>query len=107
MSAALETLLEGRGLRSAALYSEQGEVLASAGDEQGTAGLLTPARAIVQTLEHTLKAEGWTELLLDLEGGPVLLTPGQSGQVLAVAFDDLSSLGRVRLGVRRALENLS
>ncbi|ADY25977.1 Roadblock/LC7 family protein [Deinococcus proteolyticus MRP] len=107
MSAALNTLLEGRGVRSAVLYGAQGEVLGSAGGEDATAGLLTPARAIVQTLEQTLGAQGWNDLLLDLDTGPVLLTPGQDGQVLAVAFDDLSSLGRVRLSVRRALESLA
>lgn len=106
MSAALQALLEGRGVRSAVLYSEQGEVLASAGDEAATAGLLTPARAIVQTLEQTLGAQGWNDLLLDLDTGPVLLSPGEGGRVLAVTFDDLSSLGRVRLGVKRALNEL-
>ncbi|MDO4263505.1 MAG: roadblock/LC7 domain-containing protein [Deinococcus sp.] len=107
MSASLDLLIEGRGVRSAVLYGPQAEVLDMAGGEEATAGLLTPARAIVQTLEQTLGTQGWSDLLLDLEAGPVLLTPGQDGQVLAVAFDELSSLGRVRLGVRRALGELA
>ncbi len=103
----LEALLEGRGIRAAVLYDEGGEVLDSAGGEEATAGLLTPALATLQTLEKTLGADGWNDLLLDLESGPVLLTPAPfGGQVLAVAFSDLSSLGRVRLGVRRALTDL-
>lgn len=106
MSNPLETLVEGRGIHAAVLYGEGGEVLLSAGGEEATAGLLTPARAIIGTLEQNLGAEGWNDLLLDLESGTVLLTPSMGGQVLAVSFSDLSSLGRVRLGVRRALNEL-
>ncbi|WP_261663704.1 roadblock/LC7 domain-containing protein [Deinococcus sp. Marseille-Q6407] len=105
----LDSLLEGRGIHAAALYGSDGTSLAEAGDVGSgptIASLLVPARAIVQTLQQTLNAQGWNDLLLDLESGPLLLTPGQDGQVLAVAFDDLSSLGRVRLSVRRVLENL-
>lgn len=106
MTTALDTLVAGRGIHSAVLYGEGGEVLASAGGEESTAGLLSAAQAIISTLEQTLGAQGWNDLLLDLENGAVLLTPGMGGQVLAVSFSDLSSLGRVRLGVRRALGEL-
>ncbi|RTR26656.1 roadblock/LC7 domain-containing protein [Deinococcus radiophilus] len=103
----LSTLTEGRGIRSAALFGAQSELLAQSGNHEDMASLLTPAQAIVQTLEQTLGTGSWNDLLLDLDSGPVLLTPGPSGQVLAVGFDELSSLGRVRLSVGRVLDSLT
>ena len=104
---ALAELMESRGVRFAALLNNTGVVEASVGaDSQQAAGLIVPANAIVQTLQQTLEADGWDDLVLDVEGGPILLTPTAKNQTLAVGFDELSGLGRVRLAVQRSLSAL-
>lgn len=98
----LSPLLGVRGVRLAALCGPDGEVQAQVGEGQADPGIVPAARAVLQGLQGATDAPGWTELLLDLEGGPVLLTPAGEG-VLLTAFDEVPSLGRVRLGVRRVL----
>lgn len=101
-------LLSVRGVRHAALVSADGQVVAKAGlgDEQTAAELTLVAagRAVIGSLQSNLKSAGWQELLLDVEGGPVLLTP-HGDQILLTAFDEVSSLGRVHFAVRRLLGN--
>lgn len=98
----LAPLLGVRGVRLAALCGPGGEVQAQVGEGTLDAAIVPAARAVLQGLQGATAAESWTELLLDLEGGPVLLNPvGES--VLLTAFDEVPSLGRVRLGVRRVL----
>lgn len=107
-----------RGLRLAALLDERGQVCgqvraqAEAGaleaDAQGAGlteadvTLVAAARAVLSGLQSALGAERWNDLLLDLDTGPVLLSPA-GDLTLLVAFDEVGSLGRVRLAVRRAL----
>ncbi|MFC4425608.1 roadblock/LC7 domain-containing protein [Deinococcus navajonensis] len=99
-------LMEVRGVRHAALLDAEGQVLDSAGvpeEQAGQLGLLVSAgRAVIASLRSATGATTWTELMLDVNGGPVLLTP-HGDQVLLAAFDDVSSLGRVRFAVRRLL----
>lgn len=112
----LGTLGGTRGVRNAALYDATGAQVAhyspsmelSALSAMGELdGLSKSASAIVQGLKQPLNADGWTDLVLDLEGGAALFTPSADGGMLAVSFDEMSSLGRVRLAVRRTLEALA
>ncbi|MFC6591139.1 roadblock/LC7 domain-containing protein [Deinococcus lacus] len=104
----LQDLLEVRGVRHALLVSGSGEVVQRAGetlDAAAEASELTSLRsgqAVVQSLGQQIGSEEWADLLLDLEGGPVLLTPCAQGTLL-VGLDDVSSLGRARLGLKRLL----
>ncbi|ACO46168.1 roadblock/LC7 domain-containing protein [Deinococcus deserti] len=99
-------LLEVRGIRHAALLDADGHVVTSAGigaDQAAQLGVLVAsARAVIASLRSATGASAWTELMLDVAGGPLLLTP-HGDQVLLAAFDDVSSLGRVRFAVRRLL----
>lgn len=98
----LTALLGVRGVRFAALYALDGQVQEQVGTAQADPGIVPAARAVLQSLQAALGASQWNDLLLDLEGGPVLLTP-VGEDVLLTAFDEVPSLGRVRLGVRRVL----
>ena len=99
-------LLEVRGIRHAALMDAEGHVLTSAGigaDQAAQLGVLVASgRAVIASLRSATGASTWTELMLDVQGGPVLLTP-HGDQVLLTAFDDVANLGRVRFAVRRLL----
>ncbi|MFD1730523.1 roadblock/LC7 domain-containing protein [Deinococcus malanensis] len=72
-------LLEVRGIRHAALMDAEGHVLTSAGigaDHAAQLGVLVASgRAVIASLRSATGASTWTELMLDVEGGPVLLTP--------------------------------
>ncbi len=95
-----------RGVRHTALVGPDGKVIAKAGLKEAELPaeltLVAAGRAVIGSLQSNLNTEGWQELLLDVDGGPVLLTP-HGNQVLLTAFDDVSSLGRVRYAVRRLL----
>ncbi|GGM19547.1 roadblock/LC7 domain-containing protein [Deinococcus aerophilus] len=103
-------LLDVRGVRHAVLLDRSGSVVSSAGADRGTLdpavlsgeqGLARAGHAVVGSLQGHLGGE-WQDLLLDVDGGPVLLTP-HGDQLLLTAFDDVASLGRVRFAVRRLL----
>ncbi|ALW88459.1 hypothetical protein GCM10008956_21700 [Deinococcus arenae] len=102
----IDGLLDVRGVRHSALVGLDGKVVARAGlreaDLPAELTLVAAGRAVIGSLQSNLNADGWQELLLDVDGGPVLLTP-HGNQVLLTAFDDVSSLGRVRFAVRRLL----
>ncbi|WP_339096730.1 roadblock/LC7 domain-containing protein [Deinococcus sp. VB343] len=98
----LAPLLEVRGVQGAALVGANGQVGAAVGDSTIDPGLVGAARAVIQSLQAATDAKTWNDLLLDLENGPLLLTP-YGDSVLAVHFDEVPALGRVRLGVRRVL----
>lgn len=94
-------LLEVRGVRHAALVDARGTVVTAAGEGADPA-LVQAGRAVMGSLSAALGQGAWQDLLLDVDGGPVLLTP-HGDQILLTAFDDVSSLGRVRFAVRRLL----
>lgn len=102
----IDELLDVRGVRHTLLVDSAGEVVTSAGMDaiqlRKELELVASGRAVIGSLQSTLKAGQWQELLLDVDGGPVLLTPLGS-QILLVAFDDVANLGRVRFAVRRQL----
>ena len=102
----IATLLDVRGVRHAVLVGRAGEVVASAGIGElhlgGEVQLVSAGRAVIGSLQSQMGGESWQELVLDVEGGPVLLTP-HGDQVLLTAFDDVSNLGRVRFAVRKLL----
>ncbi len=94
-------LLEVRGIRHVALIDARGGIVTSAGSGSDIS-VVQAGRAVVGSLQAALGQSGWQDLLLDLEGGPVLLTP-HGDQVLLTAFDDVASLGRIRFAVRRLM----
>ncbi|UBV41701.1 roadblock/LC7 domain-containing protein [Deinococcus taeanensis] len=102
----IDSLLEVRGVRHTALVDLDGRVIAKAGLHEANLPaeltLIAAGRAVIGSLQSNLNTGDWQELLLDVDGGPVLLTP-HGNQILLTAFDDVSSLGRIRFAVRRLL----
>ncbi len=94
--------MEVRGVRYAAMVDEAGKSVMTVGDQTPDLNLAVAARAMIGSLQAAMNATKWDDLLLDIDGGPVLLTP-VGEHILITAFDDLASLGRVRFAVRRAL----
>ncbi|WP_420595868.1 roadblock/LC7 domain-containing protein [Deinococcus sp.] len=102
---ALSRLLGTRGLRYALLTNPGGELLGSAGHVPDDTSFVKAAQAVAQSLVATVGGQELKDLMLDLAGGPVLLTP-QEGNLLVVGFDDVGNLGRVRFAVRREIGKL-
>ena len=101
-----DSLMQVRGMRHVLLIDQSGSVVTSAGLGPAALkeelGLIAAGRAVIGSLQGNLAAATWQELMLDVEGGPVLLTP-YGPQILLTAFDDVASLGRVRFAIRRLL----
>ena len=97
----LSPLLDVRGIRHAALLDTRGVSVMQVGGEPDTS-IAQAGRAVAASLIATLGGE-LQDLLIDLEGGPVLLTP-YGDQTLMTAFDDVANLGRVRFAVRKLLQ---
>lgn len=104
-SGVLDSLLDVRGLHYAVLVAADGQVVAQVGPEQPDASVAATARAMLGSLQAAMGAGQWNDLLLDLEAGPILLTP-VGDQILQVAFDDVANLGRVRFSVKRVTSKL-
>ncbi len=104
----IEPLLEVRGVRYAALIGPNGEIVTRGGPQIGEqpdsslTDLVSAGQAVGRSLTGAINAASWNELLLDVDGGPVLLTT-HGDQVLVTAFDDVANLGRVRFALRRVL----
>ena len=98
----LTQLLGVRGIRHAALLGAEGGVVAQAGGDPDTS-IAQAGRAVAATLIAMLGGQ-LQDLLIDLDGGPVLLTP-HGDQTLMTAFDDTANLGRVRFAVRKLLQS--
>ncbi|MDB5046377.1 MAG: hypothetical protein JWQ08_2427 [Deinococcus sp.] len=98
--------METRGVRHALLINLQGEIVTAVGPRgpqvDADLNLVAAGRAVMSSLQATQGSGEWNDLLLDVEGGPVLLTP-VGDQILLAAFDDVASLGRIRFAVRRLL----
>ncbi|MCD0157890.1 roadblock/LC7 domain-containing protein, partial [Deinococcus sp. 6GRE01] len=88
----IEALMDVRGVRHTALVASDGRVVACAGlsEEQLNAELtlVAASRAVIGSLQANLQTGDWQELLLDLDGGPVLFTP-HGDQILLTAFDEV------------------
>ncbi|GAA5531638.1 roadblock/LC7 domain-containing protein [Deinococcus metallilatus] len=97
----IQQLLEVRGIRHVALIDPAGGIVTSAGGGADIS-VVQAGRAVIGSLRAALGQGEWQDLLLDLEGGPILLTP-HGDQVLLTAFDEVASLGRIRFAVRRLL----
>jgi len=100
MALNLTSLLDVRGIRHAALLDAQGQAVMQAGGEPDVS-IAQAGRAVAASLIATLGGD-LQDLLIDLEDGPVLLTP-HGEQTLMTAFDDVANLGRVRFAVRKLL----
>lgn len=98
----IEAFLEVRGVRYAALVDEAGALVAHVGEVAPDLDVAVSARALLGSLQNAVGEPEWNDLLLDLDSGPLLLTP-LGRQLLMTAFDDVANLGRVRFAVRRAL----
>lgn len=103
-SSVLSSMLDTQGIRFAALVSPTGEMLAEEGVPADPA-LVQAARAIVGSLGQAVQAGDLSDLLIELESGPVLFTP-QGDNTLVAGFDEVGNLGRVRFAVKRALNRL-
>ncbi|WP_293912870.1 roadblock/LC7 domain-containing protein [Deinococcus sp.] len=101
----LTRMLDTKGVRYAALIGPAGEVLDNAGVNLPDTGFVQAARAVGQSLSATVGGHELQDLLVDLAGGPVLLTPHQLN-LLVVGFDEVGNLGRVRFAVRREISKL-
>ncbi|AWN22739.1 hypothetical protein DKM44_05430 [Deinococcus irradiatisoli] len=104
-SPALTRLLDTRGVRFAALIGPDNQVIGSAGSAPPDPALVQAAKAVAESLSVTVGGQGLQDLMMDLSGGPVLLTPQQSN-VLVVGFDEVGNLGRVRFAVKREISKL-
>ena len=97
----IQQLLEVRGIQHVALVDAQGQIVSSAG-RGADLTVVQAGKAVISSLQSALGQGSWQDLLLDVDGGPILLTP-YGDQVLLTAFDDIASLGRIRFAVRRLL----
>ena len=98
----IEAFLDVRGVRYAALVDEAGALVANVGDVAPDLDVAASARALLGSLQTAVAEPVWNDLLLDLDSGPLLLTP-LGRQLLMTAFDDVANLGRVRFAVKRSL----
>ena len=100
----IESLLDVRGVRYASLVDAQGQVVLHVGEGNADVEVVNTARAMLGSLKTAMGTDAWNDLLLDLDLGPMLLTPvNVHNQIMLVAFDEVASLGRVRFAVRRAI----
>ena len=99
-------VLSTRGVRYVTLIGPDNAVLGSAGTSAPDASFVQAAKAVAQSLSATVGGEAaLQDLMIDLSGGPVLLTP-QKGNLLVVGFDEVGNLGRVRFAVKREINKL-
>ncbi|GGI72185.1 roadblock/LC7 domain-containing protein [Deinococcus wulumuqiensis] len=98
----LSPLLDVRGVQGAGVVDGDGQILNMVGSGATDPTIVAAARAVLQSLQAATDSPSWHDLLLDLDSGPLLLMPCGAGMLL-VRFDEVPSLGRVRLGVRRVL----
>ncbi len=101
----LSRLLGTRGVRFAALIGPNNQVLSSAGSAPPEPALVQAAKAVAESLSATVGGQGLQDMMMDLSGGPLLLTPQQSN-LLVVGFDEVGNLGRVRFAVKREIAKL-
>lgn len=123
-SAALRTelsaLLAVRGVAAAAVAGVDGELVAGQAKDRAqldaVVQVITSGLAAGTALGELFDASpgddderegGLGRIMLDFEGGPILITPLPEGQrVLVIVLEDAQGLGRARLAMRGALDRL-
>jgi len=105
---ALERLSETSGVDAWALVGEDGFVLEAyrrPGVEVGDlfGGLATSVLASARAVAEELGRGPLEEVMVEYPEGPVLLVPLKGGAVLMLLLDQVASLGRVRLALKRVL----
>lgn len=106
--ALITTLLELKGVASAALVTADGETvrMEDAGDGRGRfpAGLITSALATAGALGEVLGGEAFRESLIEYEHGAVIMMPlsgdAETGYVAVLALAPDAQPGRVRHQLR-------
>jgi len=108
---ALEPLSELQGVEAWALVGEDGFVLEAfrrpeveVGDLLGGLGASTLATA--RAVAEELGKGPLEEVMVEYSEGPVLMVPTRKGPVLMLLLDQVSSLGRVRLALKKVLPKL-
>ena len=114
LSDRLADLLAVRGVQSAAVASLEGFVVEAAGPASGAAdelaGRVAAALASSRALAELFGDGDLRQATIEFEGGPVLLLPLPEPaleHVAVVVLDELASLGRARLALRRVLPELA
>ncbi|TBH17559.1 roadblock/LC7 domain-containing protein [Thermus thermamylovorans] len=107
MEEALRELKATRGVRVAALLSEDGFVVEEVRDEEAPQAALLSARAATvlgtaKALAQTLAQEGVEEVMVEYPEGALLLVP-LPGHHLLLLLDGMGSLGRARLALKKVL----
>ncbi len=109
----LQQVLEIRGVTSAAVVGGDGELLEKASQRQVdlafVAGLLASSLASSQVLARLLGDGKITQIMLEYEQGPVLLTPLPTDRdcLLVVTLDAVGNLGRARFQLRKLLPSIA
>ncbi|GLV48031.1 hypothetical protein TJA_11890 [Thermus sp. LT1-2-5] len=106
----LKELQETRGVRVAALLSEDGFVVEEAREEGAPEASALAARSATvlgtaKALAQTLGQEGVEEVMVEYPEGALLLVP-LPGHHLLLFLDGAKSLGRARLALKRALPKI-
>ncbi len=108
---ALKPLSELAGVEAWALLGEDGFVLEAfrrpeveVGDVLG--GLGTSALATARAVAEELGKGPLEEVMVEYPEGPVLMVPTRKGPVLMLLLDEVASLGRVRLVLKKVLPKL-
>ncbi|MBS3933242.1 MAG: roadblock/LC7 domain-containing protein [Truepera sp.] len=111
----LNQLLEIRGVTSAAVVRGDGELLKQVSPHRDIAfvtGLLASSLASSRVLAGLLGDGEISQIMLEYEEGPVLLTPlptdqtQDEGYLLVVTLDAVGNLGRARFQLRKLLPNI-
>jgi predicted regulator of Ras-like GTPase activity (Roadblock/LC7/MglB family) len=108
---ALQELKATKGVRVAALLSEDGFVVEEVREEGAPDPSLLSARAATvlgtaKALGQTLGQEGLEEVMVEYPEGVLLLAP-LPGHHLLLFLDGVRSLGRARLALKRALPQIT
>ncbi len=108
---ALKPLAEEQGVKAWALVGEDGFALEAyrrpdvdAGDLLGGLGasVLAASRAVAEELGKGPVEE----VMVEYPEGPVLMVPTGKGPILMILLDEVASLGRVRLALKRVMPKL-
>jgi len=108
---ALKPLSEVQGVEAWALVGEDGFVLESfrkpdVEAEELLGGLGASALATARAVAEELGKGPLQEVMVEYSEGPVLMVPTQKGPVLMLLLDQVQSLGRVRLALKKILPQL-
>lgn len=120
LRAELSTLLAVRGVAAAAVAGVDGELVAGRAKDReqldGVVQVITSALAAGTALGELFDApssagdehqDGLGRIMLDFEGGPILIAPLPGGEhVVVMVLEDTQALGRARLAMRGALDRL-